>query len=240
MEGKVKLNRQVTWNFTPCEVSVNGVAVSMSELVKDWVGKIGPFSRDVYKCYVWDKYGLMVAGSIDEKDTLTQMHIVFNYSTFHHRTGRALQFASDSIYLSTESKDDRMLIIEELASRPNPRFNGGVLMDSIVLGRGMRIEEFNQLSEKYHRHIQFHQDRHFHHIWEYNSPCQPWSYFVEVSEDYSDIEQVWVEYDANNYAYQQTQEEQQRTRTLDSMKKPAQAAPSPVQRAKQKLRQMIK
>ena len=185
--GKVPLNRKVQWKFAPCgEIQVNDKKLRLGTTMKEWLATLGPYNRFnqvMNDVYTWDQYGLM-AVTRWHKDTVFQMHVVFHYES--DRNTNHYHPIEDKIHIQS--------IREEIAARPKPVFEGGVLLDNVVLGRGMSIKEFNQLSESNNRVFEFSKDIFPHRYSFYPNDCPtPTMYIVELSKDFNDVEQIIVE-----------------------------------------------
>lgn len=216
-EGNVKLNRDVLWKFGSCgTIRVNGITLSMRETVADWVKKLGPydrFNRLWSDCYTWDNYGL-IASCDTKRDTIEQMHIVFHFKT--EINGKIIENLKDTVKLINDpyyNDPSYSFYRKEIFARPHPFFQGGVLLDGVVLGRGMSIKEVNALFRKSGKSIEFFQDNHMTHVWQYYPDCDfPLLFNIEVSEDYKDIEQLYVNAKSNLiFELRQKQKELNRT-----------------------------
>ncbi len=185
--GSVALNRKVVWSFSPCgDIQVNDKKLQLGKTLKEWVAALGPYDRyshPWHDAYTWDKYGLIALTEF-KKDTIFQMHIVFHFES--DRDSNDYHPIEDSIHIEA--------IRAEISARPKPVFSGGVLLDSVVLGRGMSIKEFNNLSDNSNRAFRFRKDIFPHRFSFYPRDCpSPIAYVVELSENFKDVEQIIVD-----------------------------------------------
>jgi hypothetical protein len=183
----VPVNQKVLWSFSPCgDIQVNDKKLQLGKTVKEWVTILGPydrFNRLMNDVYTWDKYSLMAVAKWN-KDTVIQMHIVFHFES--DRDTNNYDPIEDSIHIQA--------IREEISARPKPVLSGGVLLDNVVLGRGMNIKEFNQLSESNNRAFRFRKDIFPHRFSFYPRDCpSPVTYVVELSKNFKDVKQIIVD-----------------------------------------------
>jgi hypothetical protein len=200
--GSVAVNQKVVWSFSPCgDIQVNDKKLELGKTVKEWVTILGPYDRYnrlMNDAYTWDKYGL-IAVTDWNKDTVSQMHVVFHYESDRDPADYAGRNDVDSIIMRS--------IQAEISARPKPVLSGGVLLDGVVLGRGMSIKEFNHLSESNSRAFKFTKDIFSHRYSFYPNDCSsPIRYYVELSEDFKDVEQVFI--NGDKYARWEIEQEE--------------------------------
>lgn len=191
IEGTVPVNRKVLWKFSPCgDIQVNDKKLKLGTTLKEWVAKLGPydrFNRLMTDVYTWDKYGMMAATDW-KKDTIIQMHIVFHYES--DRDSNQYDPNEDMLHIEA--------IRAQIAARPTPVFDGGVLLDGVVLGRGMNIKEFNQLSRDNNRSFYFSKNIFPHRYSFFPDDCPtPTAYTIQLSADFKDVEQIFIDNSSN-------------------------------------------
>jgi hypothetical protein len=164
----------------------------------------------MHNVYTWDQYGL-IAMTRWHKHTVFQMHVVFHYESDLNPNDYAGSDHADSVIMEG--------LQEEISARPKPVFEGGVLLDNVVLGRGMSIKEFNQLSQSNNRAFEFSKDIFPHRYSFYLDDCPtPIRYYVQLSEDYKDVEQVFV--NSNVYGRWEFEQELKREEAEQEKKGP--------------------
>lgn len=188
--GKVPFNEKIQWRFSPCgELLCNGMALRLSQTVAEWdkiLGKHDRYNELMNDVYTWDKYGLM-AVTEPQGDTIHQLHIVFNFKPIQDTLDLIERQGPDTAVISS--------IRAAIYARPRPFFEGGILLDSVVLGKATTVKEFNELSEKNHRQFRFHQDASFKNVYAFFSRnCgAPRRFEVHLSEDQQWIDELVVD-----------------------------------------------